>query len=270
MVNIGYYVIADIKLKINMELNCPPVLLLIYNRPDLTINVFERIRLAKPKMLFIAADGPRPGNEENKRLCAETREVVKNINWDCEVHTNYRDENLGCRIAISTAINWFFEHVEAGIILEDDCLPDPTFFRFCEELLGIYKNDERVMIINGANFQSGQKTGEASYYFSRYAHVWGWASWRRAWQYYDVDIKEWTTLLDKDKLLHKFPYRAERRFWKTILNKIVAGKIDTWDFQWTFACFMKDSYCIVPNVKSCFKYRFWNEFHAYENYFRDG
>jgi hypothetical protein len=228
--------------------NCPPILFLIFNRPDLATRVFESIRSARPNKLYIAADGPRPGNEDDKRLCAETREVVKNINWDCEVHTNFRDKNLGCKIAISSATTWFFENVQEGIILEDDCFPEPTFFRFCKELLEIYRDDQRVMTINGTNFQFGRKYGKASYYFTRYPHVWGWASWRRAWKYYDVDMNEWATSNDQDTLLRGFSCKAEQKFWRTTLNKIVAGKIDTWDFQWAFACFIQNGLCIVPNV----------------------
>jgi hypothetical protein len=138
--------------------------------------------------------------------------------------------------------------VEEAIILEDDCLPHPTFFRFCEELLEKYRDDERIMHISGGNFQFGQKYGRDSYYFSRYIHIWGWASWRRAWQYYDVDIKEWVVLCDKDKFLHTFSHRAERKFWKTVWDQVAVGKIDTWDYQWVFACLNKNAFGIAPSV----------------------
>ena len=178
----------------------------------------------------------------------KARAIIEQVDWPCEVMKNYADSNLGCKRRVSSGLDWVFQTVEKAIILEDDCLPHPTFFRFCEEMLEKYRDDERVMHISGDNFQFGHKRGDASYYFSRYAHGWGWATWRRAWQYYDVDIKEWTTSSDKVKLLRVFSCRAERRFWRAMWDKVASRKIETWDYQWAFACLKQNALGIVPNV----------------------
>lgn len=152
------------------------VLFLVFNRPETTKTVFEAIRKAKPKRLYIAADGPRKHREGENEKVSSVRQIVTYVDWPCDVKTLFRDENLGCKSAVSGAITWFFNHEEEGIILEDDCLPHPDFFPFCESLLKRYANDERIWVITGNNFQNGIQRGEASYYFSRYNHVWGWAS----------------------------------------------------------------------------------------------
>ena len=165
-----------------------PLLFIIFNRPDVTLRVFNELKKQKPKYLFIAADGPRAGFEDDIDKCKRVREVVLNeIDWDCEVKTLFRDLNLGCGHAVSGAIDWFFENVEKGIILEDDCLPNKSFFYFCENLLESYKENDEVFAISGANFQD-KKIGKASYFFSKYLYVWGWATWRRAWENYDFDL----------------------------------------------------------------------------------
>lgn len=168
-----------------------PVAFFIFNRPVLTEIVFEAIAKAKPKKLLVVADGPRFAEEEEK--CQKARAaVIDKINWECEVLTNFSDRNQGCKYRVSSGLDWVFSEVEEAIILEDDCLPAPSFFRFCETLLARYRDDERVMTISGDNFQLGNSRTEYSYYFSKYTHIWGWASWRRAWQHYDVDMKSWT------------------------------------------------------------------------------
>lgn len=195
-----------------------PILFIIFNRPDTTKKVFETIRNAKPKRLFIAADGPRPDRPDDKSNCELTRKVTENIDWDCEAKRLYQDKNLGCGYGVSTAISWFFDNVEQGIILEDDCVPDPSFFRFCEELLEYYKDDPRIMHIGGNNFQDGIKRGNASYYFSEFPHIWGWASWRRAWKKYDFDC-----------LGEEY-------------------KKNNWDKQWLVSVRKQQGLAIVPNI----------------------
>lgn len=171
-------------------MNCP-VLFLIFNRPDTTRKVFAEIRRAKPARLYIAADGPRKERTTDIALCEQTRDIINEIDWPCQSYTLYRKENLGCKLAVSSAINWFFEREESGIILEDDCLPHPTFFKFCEIMLERYKDDTRVMHIGGSNFQEGMIRGDGDYYYSKWTPVWGWASWRRAWKNYDVNMVKW-------------------------------------------------------------------------------
>ena len=160
-----------------------PVLFLIFKRPDTTQRVFEAIKKAKPKQLFISADGGR--NEEEKKSCNALREaIVAQIDWDCELKTLFRENNLGCKMAVSSGISWFFEEVEQGIILEDDCLPNESFFKFCETMLEKYKDDQSIWHIGANNFQDSIKRGDADYFFSMYSHIWGWASWRDRWQKY--------------------------------------------------------------------------------------
>jgi len=225
-----------------------PVAFLVFNRPDTTARVFAEIRRTRPPKLLVVADGPRPDRPGEAEKVAAARAFIEQVDWPCEVLKNYSDINLGCRRRVSSGLDWVFQTVKEAIILEDDCLPHPTFFRFCEELLGKYRDDERVMNINGSNYQFGRKCGEASYYFSHYTHIWGWASWRRAWRHYDVDIKNWTALKNKDEFLRIFSCRAERIFWRAMWDKVAAGKIDTWDYQWSFACLTQYALGIAPNV----------------------
>ncbi len=154
---------------------------LIFNRPDATERVFEEIGKAKPPMLLVIADGPRAQVPEDAEKCAASRAIIEQADWDCRIVKNYSDINMGCRNRVSSGLNWVFDTVEKAIILEDDCLPSPSFFRFCQELLTYYQDDVRVMTINGTNWQLGWKIGDGSYYFSRFNLIWGWATWRRAW-----------------------------------------------------------------------------------------
>src|SRR5512139_3287315 len=168
-----------------------PVAFIIFNRPDTAERVFAEIAKARPPKLLVVADGPRANRSGEAEKCAATRAIIDRVDWDCEVLTNFSDTNLGCKNRVSSGIDWVFEQVPEAIILEDDCLPHPTFFRFCEELLERYRDDERIGMISGDNFQLGQKRTDASYYFSRYNHIWGWASWRRAWRHYDREASAW-------------------------------------------------------------------------------
>lgn len=222
-----------------------PVLFIIFNRPDTTQRVFECIRAARPRLLFIAADGPRKDNPADEVKCKDARAIVKNIDWTCDVKTLFRDQNLGCREAVSSAIDWFFENVEQGIILEDDCLPHPDFFPFCETLLEKYKNDNSVMHISGGNFQFGEKRGNASYYFSHISHIWGWASWRRAWKTYDVDMKDFPEFLKSSKPF--FINDQLQQYWLFHFRRMYRGA-DTWDYQWSYAVMKNHGYCIIPNT----------------------
>jgi hypothetical protein len=224
-----------------------PVLFIIFNRPDTTQRVFEAIRQAQPRQLFVAADGPREGKESEAERCQQARVLAEQVDWDCQVRTLYREKNSGCKMAVSAALHWFFENVEEGIILEDDCLPHPTFFRFCAELLEKYRDDKRIMMISGSNFQFGQKRGLYSYYFSRYSHIWGWASWRRAWQHYDVEMKLWPMVRDTTLLQSLLADKGAVGHWSRVFDKVFAGDVDTWDYQWTFACWTQNALTVVPN-----------------------
>jgi hypothetical protein len=225
-----------------------PVLLLLFNRPDTTRRVFNAIRQAAPPRLYIAADGARTEREQEVTLCKTAREVVSHIDWPCEAKTLFSEENLGCKEAVSSAINWFFEQEEEGIILEDDCLPSNDFFLFCDEMLERYRFDTRIRHIGGSNLQQGKRWGQASYYYSNLTHVWGWASWRRVWQHYDKELSAYTAEDVQIALPDIFTEPIIVNTWLQIFNQLKTGQIDTWDYQLTFINFFNNSLSVIPNV----------------------
>jgi len=223
-----------------------PVLFLIFNRPETTAKVFERIRAVRPKYLYVAADGPRKNKEGEKELCEQARKVVLDgIDWECELKTRFLDTNLGCKMAVSSAITWFFENVEEGIILEDDCLPDVSFFGFCAELLEYYRNNKRIMHIGGANFQDGRFWGDGSYYASTLGHIWGWATWKRAWKFYDVNMINYPNIRNDLKKIIFDP--QTEKYWRRNFDSVYYNKKDTWDLQWQFTIFVQKGIAIHPN-----------------------
>lgn len=226
------------------------VLFLVFNRLDTTKQVFEAIRKAQPPRLYIAADGARANKEgEADKVKAVRDHILSSIDWDCEIKTLFRKENLGCKYAVSGALNWFFENEEMGIILEDDCLPDPSFFRFCQELLERYKDDQRIGMISGDNLQLGHRRNDDSYYFSKYVHIWGWATWRDKWQSsYDAELTKWPAIRDGDWLEDMLGNKKEVSSWMSIFEKMYNGEIDTWDYQWVFANWVEGRINIMPNV----------------------
>jgi hypothetical protein len=224
-----------------------PILFLIFNRPDTTEQVFDVIRTIQPRKLFIAADGPRDRNERDLRLCQESRNIIKRVDWDCELYTLFRDENLGCGLAVSEAISWFFQNVEEGIILEDDCLPDLSFFNYADCMLKKYRYESRVLHIGGTNFQGGLLRGDGDYYYSKYPHIWGWATWKSAWELYDYDLKNIFKFKRKLFINRIFYSKNEKLFWlKTWINTHFK-KYDTWDYQWVFSVLSNRGFCIIPN-----------------------
>lgn len=226
-----------------------PILFLVFNRPETTQKVFDRIRQIRPKQLFVAADGPRQDRPEEKVKTDEVRKIITdNIDWDCEVKTLFREQNLGCGKAVSEGITWFFTQVEQGIILEDDTLPDLSFFNFCEDLLNRYSDNQQVMLITGSNFQSGKSWGKSSYFFSKYPKIWGWASWRRAWQHYNFSLDGLNKFLDEGKLEHFTQTTEEEKYWrKTFQSFQGPNRIDTWDYQWIFSIWQQEGLSITPN-----------------------
>lgn len=224
------------------------VAFLIFNRPNATEKVFQAIRQSQPPILLLVADGPRKDKVGEAEKCAATRAIIDKVDWQCKVITNFADENLGCKLRVSSGLNWVFEQVEEAIILEDDCLPDPTFFRFCEELLERYKDDKRIMAISGNNLQFGLRRNNDSYYFSRYFHCWGWASWRRAWQHYDVEMKLWPSIRDSGWLKDLLQDTYAEKYWTKLFQSTYQGCINTWDYQWVFTCWIQNGLIISPNV----------------------
>lgn len=224
-----------------------PVLFLVFNRPDTTAQVFESIRRARPPRLYVAADGPRATRAGEAERCAEVRAIATAIDWPCEVKTLFRDANLGCKRAVSGAIDWFFAAEPEGIILEDDILPDPSFFRYCDELLVRYRDDTSVAMISGCNLIGDRHGADSSYIFSHYMHIWGWASWRRAWAYYDADMVGWADPAAKRRIADQLGHRPRAvAHWTGIFDRMAAGAIDTWDYQWVFAAWMQGMVATIP------------------------
>jgi hypothetical protein len=225
-----------------------PVLLIIFNRPDTTRTVLKAVSRAAPSRLFVAADGPREGRPMDKELCSQALDVVRRgISWECDVQYLIRERNLGCGMAPAQAITWFFQKVEEGIIIEDDCLPADAFFPFCTLLLARYRNEVKVSQISGFNCQFGRKRGFASYYFSRIFHCWGWASWRRAWDGFDFEMKDYKWFLAEKGLENLFPRKSVQDFWKGNFDDAAHGDGSIWDYQWVYKNLKEGSLAIVPN-----------------------
>lgn len=227
----------------------PPVLFIIFNRFDTAVQVLERLRLAAVPKLYIFSDGPREHRlKEGAELNLVQQKVLAQIDWPCEVFTNFRDTNEGPRLAIGRGVSWMFETEEEGIILEHDCVPNLSFFDFCEAMLIRYRNNNRVMHISGDNFQFGDKYGDGSYYFSRITHIWGWATWKRAWDHYDVEMKLYSEFLKDNKIGRVIPYNEGQKYWLQILEQCHQNKVDSWDYQWNFVILNLDGLSILPNV----------------------
>ena len=226
-----------------------PVAFIIFNRPDTTERVFAEIARAHPPKLLVVGDGPRANREGEAAKVAATRAIINRVDWPCEVLTNFSESNLGCKVRVSSGLDWVFEQVPEAIILEDDCLPHPTFFRFCQELLERYRDDQRIGMISGDNFQLGHTINDDSYYFSNINHIWGWASWRSRWQHdYDVDLKLWPKIRDEGRFYDWFSSKAEQDNFAESLENVYQGKIDTWDYQWQFASRLNGRIAVMPNV----------------------
>jgi hypothetical protein len=229
------------------------ILLLVFNRVETTRNVFEAIRQAKPARLYVAADGPRENQPGEYELCEEARRVAMEVDWRCEVKTLFRENNLGCGKAVAEAITWFFEQESEGIIFEDDCVPDMSFFGFCEELLEKYRHEPRVMTIGGTFIGSGTHKNpnkipiSTSYFFSKNVECWGWASWRRAWNLFDYHVVNWPLLRTTD-WLHRIGDGSKKfkQTWEDNFQRVHRGADDIWDYQWVFSIWSHDGLSILP------------------------
>ena len=230
-------------------MNISPILFLIFNRPETTKKVFSTIKKAQPLRLYIAADGPRSEIPEEANRCELSRNIALNVDWDCEVKTLFRDHNLGCRLAVSQAIDWFFEHEPEGIILEDDCLPSQSFFWFCQEMLEFYRNDKAVGAICGFYSNELEYTPNSSYFFSRYLRVWGWAGWRRSIEGYDTNID---FLIEKQNTWKKDIFSGTeiilKNYWQNIFEEVRSGKIDTWDTQLQYLLWLKKQWVATSSI----------------------
>jgi hypothetical protein len=223
-----------------------PIVLIAFNRPEATRRVLERIKHASPPELFVIMDAAREHVPSDRERCLEVQQIISSVDWCPKIHTIYASKNMGCRNRLSTGITAVFEETPEAIFLEDDCLPDPSFFRYCEELLERYRDDERIMSIGGTNWQYGWPVS-ASYFGSRFAHVWGWASWRRAWNRYDVAMKDWPTCR-QDAAFFDLEAPEYRNYWTRIFDMVSRGEIESWAFQWTFAHMRHRGISIAPCV----------------------
>lgn len=228
-----------------------PVLIMGFNRPNLMARVLDRLRQAAPTQVFWAVDGPRDGRPGEAELVLACRELAGMVDWPCDVKTLFQDENLGCGRGVSTSISWFFDHVDRGIILEDDILPDPSFFGFCAELLERYQNDDRVFAISGCNVVPHNRLSDphSPYRFSQIPMVWGWATWRRSWVQHRLDIRGWRRNLPPRTLLQRAGYSpTAAAFWASEFELTARGDVDTWDWQLTCAAMTSGQLTATSNV----------------------
>ena len=224
-----------------------PVLFLIFNRPTLTSTSFACIRQARPPRLYIAADGPREGRDGEDDLCVEAREAATQVDWPCEVKTLFRKRNLGCAVAVSSAITWFFQHEAEGLVLEDDLFIHPDFFPFCDEMLARYRDVEQIMHIHGNNYHFEQPCGEAGYFFSCFPHCWGWASWARAWKKYDHAMTHFNKVVSI-KIPELFQSEAIISYFRNVFTETKNGRVDSWAYRWFFSVWEHEGLCVNPNV----------------------
>lgn len=225
-----------------------PILFLIYNRPEITTRTFLAIRKLKPKNLFIAADGPKSGDIKNMEKCDRTRRTTEKIDWECDIKRLYRDKHIGLKGAVYEAITWFFNNVNEGIILEDDCLISEPFVNFCQEMLSKYRNNPKVMHIGGSNFLPKEMHRKDGYYFSKYDNVWGWATWSRAWKKMDYQMKNWHKFVKSEKFRDILPNRWEVKYWQVLANAVISGRINSWAYRWQFTIWENGGTSISPGV----------------------
>lgn len=226
------------------------ILLIFFARPNTLSEVFEAVRKAKPSKLFLACDGPREGNSNDAKMIEECKKIVQNVDWDCEVHTKYSEENLGCGQGPSSAISWAFEFVDKLVILEDDCVPDESFFPYMEEMLDKYEHDERIGIISGFNHFKDWDCAENSYFFTKCGATLGWGTWKRVWDKYDYHIEgindEYLSELLKEEIIDKKGARVRIKDWKKANKETKEKKVNYWDIQFGFLKYTQSYLCIVP------------------------
>jgi hypothetical protein len=223
------------------------VVLIGFNRPAVTRRVTAAIAAARPARLFLVADGPRADRAGESALCEETRAVMQGVDWPCDIQRNFSPTNLGCRRRIASGLDWVFSQVDEAIILEDDCLPAPAFFPFCEQLLERHRRDERVQMVRGVTLLTPEQSGPDSYHFSRFYNIWGWATWARAWRHFDVDMKRWPEVRDTGWLEHYLGSKARAQLMRHFLEETHAGRIDTWDYPWVLSGWLRGALAATPS-----------------------
>tara|TARA_X000000950_G_C13859478_1_gene638087 strand:- start:491 stop:1447 length:957 start_codon:yes stop_codon:yes gene_type:complete len=223
-----------------------PLLILLYNRPNVTKTLFNKIKKMKPSTIYIAADGPRANDPVDSELCNRVRNIFSKINWNCKIYRKYNKKNFGCKNSITKSIDWFFKREKYGIILEDDCIPSLDFFWITGILLKKYENNNKIFCISGSNYTKNFKNDNNSYYFSKYPHCWGWATWRRAWRKNDPYIKFWPKFkntLDWKSINNSI---TENRYWNKIFDRCYKGKFNSWAYPWTLSVWKNKGLTIIP------------------------
>jgi hypothetical protein len=227
-----------------------PVLLIIFNRPDTLQVVFDVIRKAKPSKLYVSADGPRKGNVSDNINCEKAREITKNVDWKCETHYRFLEENLGCGWGPASAISWAFENEDRLIILEDDCVPSIAFFPYCNYLLEKYLVDTRIWFVSGRSDDTDPSFFQnVDYMFSHYGHSWGWATWRRCWQHFDIEMKNFPEYIKYGGAKNVFFSRREGELYNRTYKKLFIDKnlyTHVWDFQFGHSIMSNGGLAIVP------------------------
>jgi hypothetical protein len=224
-----------------------PVVFVLFNRPELARKVFDVLRVAQPRILYVVADGPREGHADDAGLCSETLKILDTVDWPCRIVRDIADTNMGCQKRVSSGVSRALSEFERCIVLEDDCVPDPSFFPFCSELLERYERDERIMAVSGDNFVNSQ-TRSNTYYFSRFNHIWGWATWRRAWNLFDFEMKDWPAYKQARTLYEIWPDGRSARYWERLFDATHDGLINSWGYRWTFCCWRNNGLTALPDV----------------------
>jgi hypothetical protein len=224
-----------------------PVALFVFNRPDVTRRVFEAVKRARPRHLYLVADGPRSDRPGETEACAEVRRIITAVDWPCEVSINFSPKNMGCRLRMSSGIDWVFKNVDEAILIEDDCVPSPQFFDFCRCMLERYRRDTRIGMVSGTNCMSHRADFPGSYFFSRYPHIWGWATWRRSWVLYDQNMYKLEAAKNTRLIENITGDDSLARFWYSIFEKVRSGEIDTWDYQLFFTSFCNSWLNVIPS-----------------------
>ena len=227
-----------------------PLLIIGFNRPDHMRVLIERLREIKPRNIYVAIDGPRRDRLDEGEMVERCRKLVDEIDWEADVQTLFQEDNLGCGLGVSTAISWFFDHEERGIILEDDIIPDPSFFLYCTELLDRYESDQRVFAISGCNFVPPEAITRPDdpYRFSQVPHIWGWATWRRSWMQHRLDIADWRSRLPLRTLFDRVHRSAPAfAYWASFFSVLGRGEVDTWDGQLVLASMVSGQWTATSN-----------------------
>ncbi|NJN18015.1 MAG: glycosyltransferase family 2 protein [Oscillochloris sp.] len=237
-----------------------PIVLIIYRRPDTTAQVLAALRPLRPARLFVVADGPHPDRPADQARVTATRDLIERIEWPCRVDRIYAEVNMGLRRRVESGLHAVFDQVERAVILEDDCIADPHWFRFAQELLDRYVAAPSVGLISGMNPDLRRRRPEsASYFFSRYTFCWGWATWRRAWQHYDGAMADWPQLRDSGWLETQLRDRRAVRFWRRVFDAVYAGAVDSWAYRWTYSCWRAGMLGAVPVVNMVSNVGFGNQ-----------